>query len=210
MNKLFNDSWRFLKTDVKATYPEVCGLLASFSEVVIPHDWLIHDSNNLYETSAGWYYKEFSITEKASHTFLRFDGVYMDSEVYVNDAKAGEWKYGYSTFTFEITDYLQCGLNKVMVHVKHEAPNSRWYSGAGIFRNIHYIEKGAFYLPEDGNYVNITPLENGDYRIDIETEAYLPFLEDERPSNVRMIKPVYSLVSPSGKKICLAKRIMWA
>ncbi|MCQ2537731.1 MAG: DUF4982 domain-containing protein [Lachnospiraceae bacterium] len=205
MNKVFNDSWKFLKTDIRATYQEVSGLLASFSEVKIPHDWLIGDSKNLYETSAGWYYKEFTVNEKAAHTFLRFDGVYMDSEVYVNDVKVGEWKYGYSTFCFEITEQLVEGTNKVMVHVRHEAPNSRWYSGAGIFRDVHYIEKDAFYLPEDGSYVNITPLGNGDFQLDIEIEAYLPFLEDERPKKVQMIKPACTLISDTGRKILLGE-----
>ncbi len=203
MNKVFNDSWKFLKTDVKAAYREVSGLLASFSDVSIPHDWLIEDSKNLYETSAGWYYKEYEQEHIAAHTFLRFDGVYMDSEVFINDEKVFEWKYGYSTFTFEITEYIKPGKNRIMVHVRHENPNSRWYSGAGIFRNIHLIEKSEAYLPEDGTYVHISPLGNGDFGINIESEVFVSGISDENTTSLKGIKPVYSLSAPDGKTFTL-------
>ena len=72
--------------------------------VDIPHDWLIYDSLNLYEDSTGWYLKRFRYEETEKRAFLTFEGIYMDSTVYVNGQKAGEWKYGYSTFTLEITD----------------------------------------------------------------------------------------------------------
>ena len=63
-NILFNDDWKFLKTDIKATYEEVGGFLPLFKSVALPHDWLIENSKDLYETSAGWYIKEFEIKEK--------------------------------------------------------------------------------------------------------------------------------------------------
>lgn len=199
MNKVFNDLWKFLKTDIKTTYSEVCGLLSRFEKVSIPHDWLIWNSKDLYETSSGWYFKEFDVKSPATHTFIRFDGVYMDSEVYVNDVKVGEWKYGYSTFTFEITDQIITGINKIIVHVRHEAPNSRWYSGAGIFRNVYLIEKGENYLPVDGSYVHITPVEDGNYNMRIETEVFIPGITQERPHNIKYISPEYELVSRNGE-----------
>ncbi len=205
MNSYFNDSWKFFKTDIKTAYSDVSGLFASFKDVCIPHDWLIENSKDLYETSSGWYYKEVDFERTSAHTFLRFDGVYMDSEVYVNDVKVFEWKYGYSTFTFEITDYINPGKNIIVVHVRHENPNSRWYSGAGIFRNVHLIEKSEAYLPEDGNYVHISPLGNGDFGINIESEVFVSGISEEKPSNLKGFKTVYTLTAPDGKTTVLGE-----
>jgi beta-galactosidase len=60
----------------------------------------------------------------------------MDSTLFINQKEVGSWQYGYSSFEFEITDYLVIGKNDIFLRVKHEHPNSRWYSGAGIYRNV--------------------------------------------------------------------------
>ncbi len=60
----------------------------------------------------------------------------MDSSVYVNGQLAGEWKYGYSSFEHDITKAVIPGINEIVVKVVHQSPNSRWYSGAGIYRNV--------------------------------------------------------------------------
>lgn len=93
--KLFCNDWEFYKAAFGSDYSEDF----AFKPVDIPHDWLIYNTNDLYETSTGWYRKAFSYQKKEGiRTFIRFDGVYMDSKVYVNGALAGEWKYGYSAF----------------------------------------------------------------------------------------------------------------
>ena len=130
---LFCDGWEFYKAPFGADYSDSLG----FAKVDIPHDWLIGNTNDLYATSTGWYRKSFTYNKKQGvRTYIRFDGVYMDSSVYVNGKKAGEWKYGYSAFQFDITDIITDGENTVTVRVDHHSPNSRWYSGAGIFRNV--------------------------------------------------------------------------
>ncbi|WP_242861499.1 glycoside hydrolase family 2 TIM barrel-domain containing protein [Cellulosilyticum ruminicola] len=91
--------------------------------------------------------------------FIRFDGVYMDSTVYVNDIKIGEWKYGYSAFEMDLTEVLQNGENEIKVSVRHESPNSRWYSGAGIFRDVWFKEVESTYLVSDGIYITATPTD---------------------------------------------------
>ena len=121
--KLFCNDWEFYKAAFGSDYSEDF----AFKPVDIPHDWLIYDTNDLYETSTGWYRKNFSYQKKEGiRTFIRFDGVYMDSKVYVNGALAGEWKYGYSAFMFDITDLVKEGENIITVRVDHHAPNSRW------------------------------------------------------------------------------------
>ena len=123
--RLFCSGWEFFKAPFGSEYSD--GF--DFRAVDLPHDWLIYNTNNLYETSTGWYRKSFSYEKKPGvRTYIRFDGVYMDSHVYINGKTAGEWKYGYSAFQFDITDLVVNGENTITVRVDHSAPNSRWYS----------------------------------------------------------------------------------
>lgn len=149
MKTLFNNGWLFAKTAVGTDFSAIKSL--SFKPIDIPHDWLIYDANNLYEPSFGFYKKTY-INVGAESVRLYFEGVYQDSTVYVNGEKAGENKYGYSSFEVDITKQLHDGENEIVVLVRHEAPNSRWYSGAGIFRNVWLYETGKNYLKTDGVY----------------------------------------------------------
>ncbi len=168
--KTFIDGWYFCKTPL-GDKPDAG---TAFQRVRIPHDWLIYDARNLYEDSCGWYRKRFERKDIAvpegGHVILRFDGVYMNSTVYCNGARVGDWKYGYSTFDMEITEYLKEDENEILVQVRHQSPNSRWYSGAGIFRNVWLKVCGPDYLPLDGTYVVSRP-EGRDYRMELETEV---------------------------------------
>ena len=148
--KLFCDGWEFFKAPFGSEYSESF----DFKQVDIPHDWLIYDTNNLYETSTGWYRKQFSYEKKEGiRTYIRFDGVYMDSTVYVNGERAGEWKYGYSAFMLDITDFIRSGENVVTVRVDYRSPNSRWYSGAGIYRKVWLCESPEIRFGNDGIYI---------------------------------------------------------
>lgn len=151
MKRLFNDGWSFVKTDIGCTYESA---LASdgWKRVDIPHDWLIHQTKALYETSAGWYRKSFEADDPGNTCIIRFEGVYMDTEVFVNGRKAGEWKYGYSSFEFDITEFISSGKNEIVVKVSHRSPNSRWYSGAGIFRNVYMFVHSGAYIKNGGVY----------------------------------------------------------
>ena len=134
---LWNDGWQFRLTENGAFTAENADD-GSYTEVEVPHDWLIGDTRNLYKSGDGWYRKRFKATKEMleGKIFLCFDGVYMDCTVYVNKKAVGDWKYGYSSFGFDITDNLSEGENTVHVLVRYKSPNSRWYSGAGIYRNV--------------------------------------------------------------------------
>lgn len=154
---LFCDGWEFCKTPFGTDYSATL----DFRKTDIPHDWLIYDTNALYETSTGWYRKVFNYSKKNGvRTYIRFDGVYMDSAVYVNGEKAGEWKYGYSAFQFDITALIRDGSNTVTVRVDHHAPNSRWYSGAGIYRSVWLCETPEIRFGNDGIYISTERHEN--------------------------------------------------
>lgn len=126
-----------------------------YDKVTLPHDWMIYHVKDLYKNSVGCYKKNFTIgtntgskdnlavecavenpTEQSVEQFikdsrfaLRFEGVYMNCAVWVNSQKAGEWKYGYSTFEFDISKYVKSGENEVIVIAVYQSPNTRWYSG---------------------------------------------------------------------------------
>ena len=147
---LFCDGWEFCKNPLGTDYDDAKG----WAKVDVPHDWLIYDTRALYEDSTGWYRKKLYHTADGLRRSLRFEGVYMDSRVYVNGVLAGENKYGYTTFDVDITDFLNEGENEITVRVDHQAPNSRWYSGAGIFRKVWLNEYTPCHIMADGVYIS--------------------------------------------------------
>lgn len=162
---LFNDGWEFAKSSLEVSKSE--GL--DFEPVDIPHDWLIYNTLNLYENSIGWYRKRFTYVKEEKQILLRFDGVYMDSSLYVNDKYIGEWKYGYSSFEHDITDAVVEGENEILLKVVHQSPNSRWYSGAGIYRNVWLKIRDKNHIVSDGIYITSRKKGN-DWQVEIDTE----------------------------------------
>ena len=172
MNKkiLWNSGWSFLKTAPGTTYEQALARSQEFQAVDIPHDWLIYDTLNLYEDGTGWYRKAFTYGQDDKRAFITFEGIYMDSTVYLNGAKVGEWKYGYSSFTLDVTDFLQAGENEIVVGVCFLSPNSRWYSGAGIYRNVWFQTTEKTYLPQNAVYVSSKKQDDDSFLVRIETE----------------------------------------
>ncbi|KAI4453231.1 beta-galactosidase [Holotrichia oblita] len=159
---LFNDGWQFAKHK-----PE------NWTQVTLPHDWLIYDTKNLYETSIGWYKKELdgSVFNLGQRVILRFDGVYMDSTLFVNGKNAGEWKYGYTAFEHDITDFLNAnGVNELLLKVDYKSPNSRWYSGAGIYRDVFLKIKNSAHFVSDGIYVTPKKLDETRWQVEVDAE----------------------------------------
>lgn len=203
MNKtqLFNDGWEFAKYSLEGLdETEIAAVVGEepfadlthmpelvFEPVDLPHDWLIYNTEKLYENSVGWYRKQFIYeeTERSKQVLLRFDGVYMDSALYVNGKLAGEWKYGYSAFEHNITDYLVDGDNELIMKVVYRSPNSRWYSGAGIYRHVWLKTKGSNHIASDGIYIATRKRDEG-WELDIETT--LSVAEDMRLIHTLMLE----------------------
>jgi beta-galactosidase len=168
-SQLWNDKWQFALLENGSGYDKAASC-KDYKAVEIPHDWLIYDTNNLYKSGEGWYKKTFT-HHKDGYTYsIDFDGVYMDSSVYVNGKHAGDWHYGYSSFSFDITDLLCDGENTVMVQVRHIAPNSRWYSGAGIYRNVYLTKVSPLHIIRDGVYI-VTDPDNGEIKVTVEASG---------------------------------------
>ena len=160
MKRLFVDGWKFWESEYGSSYEQMMSHLEEFKEVAIPHDYMITDIDALYRDSTGWYIKNLDLTadDLKRELFLIFDGIYMDSIVYINGVVAGEWKYGYSQFILKITDFVQEGRNELAVAARCKFPNTRWYSGAGIFRNVWICDYDKTYIPENGVYVHASRL----------------------------------------------------
>lgn len=170
----WSDGWLFCKQPLHTDFATVAAGDLTWTPVTVPHDWLIEDSRNLYESGEGWYRKTLTLEEPAPDTrlSLRFEGVYMNSTLYVNGHEAGTWKYGYSTFEFEITPYVKAGENEIFVRVVYESPNSRWYTGAGIYRNVWLKSYPDTHIAADGIYIS-TARRNGTWVAEVDTEVVM-------------------------------------
>jgi beta-galactosidase len=165
MKALFNDGWEFAKSSLQGTNRTDL----TFEPVDLPHDWLIYNTLDLYENSIGWYRKRFVFNKEDQEILLCFDGVYMDSSVYVNQQFVGDWKYGYSSFEHEITNAIIDGENEILVKVVHQSPNSRWYSGAGIYRNVWLKTREKNHIVTNGVYINTKQVGDG-WQVNVDTE----------------------------------------
>ena len=193
MKRLFNENWYFSKHPVGTSLDTICSAATVWDSVDIPHDWLIYNSENLYEDSIGCYRKTFttdSLTGK--RISLLFEGVYMNTTLYVNGHPVGEWKYGYTSFLYDITEYLVEGENTVLVHSVYESPNTRWYSGAGIYRDVYLIETGEVHLVHDGIYINTQQLDSERWECRVRTEM---LSEGSEPASARLCHRLYAPVT---------------
>ena len=169
----FNQNWHFkLNANAKdAVKPDAD--VSSWKKLDLPHDWSIyndfdHDSpaqNEGGQLNGGdaWYRKIFKLDEEDLNKNVRitFDGVYMDSQVYVNGQLVGHYPNGYNQFSYDITDYLHKDgrENVVAVHAINKQPSSRWYSGSGIYRDVTLQVTDKVHTEKNGTTILTPDLE---------------------------------------------------
>ena len=142
----FSDNWKFYMGDASGAQDP--GFNDSgWEQVNLPHDYSIEQEytksgeaeSGYLLGGTGWYRKSFTLGSSAEGKQIRIDfgGVYMNATVWVNGTQVGTHPYGYTPFSFDITDYVNYGgENVITVKVDHQTPSSRWYSGSGIYRNV--------------------------------------------------------------------------
>ena len=169
MERLFNDGWEFTKLKNGSGLADTQS--AVWQAVDIPHDFLIGQENDLYENADGWYRRVLDVPQAwlDKAVLLRFDGVYMDCDVLLNGDIVCTHHYGYTCFDADLTGRLQAGENVIHVHVRHRSPNSRWYSGAGIYRDVTLQVLPLRHIAPDGTYVT-TACQDGQWTLIVETE----------------------------------------
>jgi len=166
----FNQNWHFkLNANSKeAVKPDAD--VSTWQKLDLPHDWSIfndfdHQSpaqNEGGQLNGGeaWYRKTFKLDEKdlKKNVRLTFDGVYMDSQVYINGQLVGHYPNGYNQFSYDITKYLHKDgrENVIAVHAVNKQPSSRWYSGSGIYRDVTLQVTDKVHVEKNGTTI-LTP-----------------------------------------------------
>ncbi|EWC91235.1 glycoside hydrolase family 2 TIM barrel-domain containing protein [Porphyromonas catoniae] len=225
--------WRFTRVDDPKASAEGYDD-SKWSRVVVPHDWAIYgpfsfdnDKQHLAITQdgqkeamehagrtgglpfvgVGWYRRTLSIPEDLGQrrVVLRFDGAMSHARVYVNGHEAGYWPYGYNSFHLDVTPYVRPGKdNTLAVRLENKHESSRWYPGAGLYRNVHMVITDPIHVPTWGTQIK-TPVVRGDFAyVDVETKlAGLKTLGNE----VLTIKT--HILTPLGTKIAETKASFW-
>lgn len=161
----FSAGWRFcLGAGEEARRPDFDD--SAWRTLDLPHDWSIEQpfdkdspggwAAGYLDGGLGWYRKRFTPPQhmKGKKIFLRFDGAYMNSTVYLNGRELGVHHYGYTPFEFDLTPFLDFdNSNCLVVRVQHRQPSSRWYSGSGINRYVSLIAVNPVHIPSYGVFV---------------------------------------------------------
>lgn len=154
----------------------------SWRTLDLPHDWSI-EGENLQDNPGGgsigyfpmgtaWYRKTFDVKGYSRDKLysIEFDGVYMNSTVYVNGVCLGTWPYGYSSFSYDLTPVLKARGNVISVHVDNsKQTNSRWYTGSGIYRHVRLVETTKTHFEKWGVFHYTKNLIDGDATVKVES-----------------------------------------
>lgn len=200
----FNSGWKFsLGDNAEASNPNFND--SGWRSLTLPHDWAIEGKFSPDNPSGtgggalpggiGWYRKSFKLEQsiKGKQVYIDFDGAYMNSTVFINGHELGTRPYGYASFSYNITPYLNpTGENVVAVRVDNaEQPNSRWYSGCGIYRNVWLRIVDDCHIAKDGVFV-MTPNQN-----DVLVETEVKNLSPKKQKRALSI----TIISPDGKTV---------
>ena len=180
----FDSNWKFNLGDVEnaqtANFDD-----SKWRQVSLPHDYSIEqDYSKSMEAESGylpggtgWYRKSFTIDKAAEGKEIRvdFSGVYMNASVWVNGEKLGTHPYGYTPFSFDITDYVKYGEeNTIAVKVENKTPSSRWYSGSGIYRSVNLTMTEKVHVDLEGTQItteNLKAEQGGTVNMDVRTQV---------------------------------------
>jgi len=188
----FDDGWRFLRGDARGAERSSFDD-SSWRALDLPHDWSLEnlpapdgvkrsgpfdrelsagkESTGWVVGGTGWYRKHFRLPAPGDRRFeIRFDGVYMNADVWLNGRLLGHQPYGYSTFAFDLTPYAQAGDNVLAVRVRNEGQNSRWYSGSGIYRHVWLTTTGPLRVPPWGVAVTTPEVSSEKARVSVAVE----------------------------------------
>ena len=200
---IFEKGWKFSRED-NPDFNTSGFNDSKWQNVTIPHDWAIYgpfsSDNDMQEMAivqdgqtkaeqhagrtgglpfvgVGWYRLEFETPDftKGKTATLIFDGAMSNAEVYVNGTKVGHWPYGYNSFHFDVSKYLKSvGKNSLAVRLENKPESSRWYPGAGLYRNVHLVINQDAYIPTWGTQLTTPIVENDFAKVNIKTKVEYP------------------------------------
>ena len=199
---LLEKDWRFTRDD-SVEYSEPGYDDSAWQSVTVPHDWAIYGpfsewndrqhmaivqdgqteamehagrTGGLPFTGTGWYRTEFEVPDLGGgrRCSLVFDGAMSHARVWINGQEACYWPYGYNSFHFDATPYVHEGMNTLAVRLENEAESSRWYPGAGLYRNVHVVFTSDAHVPVWGTQVITGEIGKGYARVSQKTSLELP------------------------------------
>ena len=162
---LMDHNWKFIQYDMKNAEKQDFDD-KDWRTLDVPHDWSIEGefkedavtkgAGGYLPTGIGWYRKHFGISSKGKDQqyWIEFDGVYMNSDVWINGQHLGKHPYGYTSFYYDLTPFIKKGENSIAVRVDNSIQtNSRWYSGSGIYRHVWLNITGPVHIAQWGTYI---------------------------------------------------------
>lgn len=204
----FTEGWKFYLGDDSIAYNTQYDD-AKWRILDLPHDWSIEADFSLKNPATpgggalpggiGWYRKDFVVdkSDKGKNVYIDFDGIYWNSKVWINGHLLGERPNGYISFRYDLTPYIKVGeRNVIAVRVDNsKQPNSRWYSGSGIYRNVRLVTTNALHVDLWGTYVTTPTVTKDNAEIKIETNI-------KNSSDLSQTFELYSiLIDKDGKEI---------
>jgi beta-galactosidase len=202
----FNDGWTFHRGDAPAAFsPDFTA--GDWKAVRIPHDWAIEGpfsdefnarTGGLPVHGIGWYRKAFTVSPETQGkvTTIEFDGVMNNAEVWINGTYLGKRPYGYVGFEYDLTDLLDYdGPNLIAVKVAPENFASRWYSGAGIYRNVWLETKGPVHVAHWGTAVTTPAVSDAEATVRTATTVVNAFAKDVS------VTVESTIIDPAGREV---------
>ena len=211
----FNSGWNFHLGDVAKAFSPAFND-SDWRKLNLPHDWAVEgdfSENNPAGSGGGalpggigWYRKTFKADRNliGKKIFIDFDGVYSNSEVWLNGVSLGVRPYGYISFRYELTKYLKFDADNVIaVRVDNsEQPNSRWYSGCGIYRNVWLTITDPVHVDLWGTYVTTPEVSREKATVNVVTTVKN---DNNSPADVKIIT---TIENASGKKITEVQSVL--
>lgn len=218
-------NWKFTRED-KSAFSQSTFNDVKWQNVTIPHDWAIYGpfdmENDIQRTAikqdgqkdaiehtgrtgglpfvgVGWYRTTFDLPDFSNDkkVFIQFDGAMSNPEVFINGQKAGQWHNGYNTFFLDISNWVKNKNNSLAVRLDNLTQMSRWYPGAGLYRNVHIITKNKTHIPIWGVHITTPEIQSKFAKVDINTE----FVSE----NIENIEVETEIFNPKGEKVAQNK-----
>jgi beta-galactosidase len=221
---LLDKGWKFKNAEIEQAAAVNCND-ADWEKVRIPHDWAIKGNFDMNldpqmvqvvedgekvprlrtgRTGAlpmfgvGWYRKVLPVNsaDRDKRVFIEFDGAMSLAKVYLNGSFVGEWPYGYASFSFELTPFLQFNKENILaVRLENKPESSRWYAGAGLYRNVRLVKTSETHVAHWGTYITTPKVTSKSAEVIIRTE--INGVANQQ-SQVKLVTDIYT---KSGEKV---------
>ena len=222
---LLEKGWKFTRED-KVEFKSEGFDDSKWQNVTVPHDWAIYGpfsphndrqfvaieqdgqkeaishagrTGGLPFVGPGWYRLDFEVPtfEKGKKATLIFDGAMSHARVYINGLEAGYWPYGYNSFYVDATPYLKAGQqNELAVRLENYEESSRWYPGAGIYRNVHLVVIEGAHVPTWGTHITTPVVKEKFAKVHLETKWEMPV--GKKITDYRIVTEI---LNPEGKMV---------